>query len=99
MDDATSKPRALREGGYRVVKASSRRLGGPLSHFTQETRTVGDCAAEDLRDCLPHVRQRIAYAQIHSRATRRRVGQDGHILPRMICSLPTQIRVATMVRG
>src|SRR6202034_2736341 len=67
---------------------SSCRLRRALAQFSQKALTVWNLAAKILGDALPHIRKGVAYAEIDTRATRRRIGEDGHVLSRMICRLP-----------
>src|SRR5260370_15970567 len=60
---------------------------------------MGNRSAEILRDRLPHIRQRVPHSQIYARPASRRIRQNRHILPRMICRRPAWIGIAPVVRG
>ena len=60
---------------------------------------MGNDAAEIFGDGLPHIGQRVAYAEIHASTISRRIGEDRDIFARVVGRRPTRIRIATVVRG
>src|ERR1700674_6018075 len=50
-----------------------------LPHLTQEALPVGNRALKILRDCLPHIRQRVPNSQVYACSASRRIRQNRHV--------------------
>src|SRR5258708_33429519 len=81
---------------YSFLSRGACKLAGNLM---QEAGAMGDCGADILGNRLPHIRQSVSHPKVYTGPASRGIGENWHVLPRVVRRRPARIGVAAVIRG